>query len=114
MRRVDDRRSEWGGRRQAERISHSNEPRMTEVPPLQPLRKTPGVPRSPRPLVAPTAGCGEALLDAAHEEVADLAVGVQPHLARALDQGGVGGVPELELGCRGAGELDGAVLGFGG
>ncbi len=55
----------------------------------------------------------ETLQDPPHEAVADLAIGVQAHLAAAFDEGGVEGVPELDLACHMPGHLDRPVLGLG-
>ena len=57
-----DRWSGWGGWLQEDRNSHPNEPSMTKVPPLEPLRRTPAraapASRPVRPASGSAAGCG--------------------------------------------------------
>src|SRR5215468_9938737 len=55
---------------------------------------------------------GEAVLDPAQELVANGPVGIEPLLAAALLDGGIGGGPVFDLGRHAACQLEGLMMGF--
>src|SRR5262249_59023235 len=68
---------------------------------------------SPRPLLFITQWrSGEAVPDAAQELVANGPIGIEPLLAVALLDGGIGGRPVFDFRGKPAGQLEGPIGGF--